>query len=156
MKAHIILLSIFLLSLVSCTKGGFMTPDVKEFNNNSNTHIVADIESIENIDLNLLKTGATINLYVNEKNEVTASFIYPKPNTEEIVSWWFEWKYKGSQTAGVKSCNDKTLKFIAQCESYVLLYVQCTKANGMKSDIKMTSAKVCLVEKPNQLSSITN
>ncbi len=134
-----------------------MTPNIDELNiRTNNTHLVADVESVENIDLNLLKTGAKINLYVNEKNEVTATFDYPKPNTDQIVSWWFQWNYKTAQGNGVKSCGDKTLKFIAECESHVLLYIQCTKPNGMKSEIKMTSAKVCLVEKPIQKPSVAN
>jgi len=85
-----------------------------------------------------------------KKNEVVASFDFPKPNTTEEVSWWFEWKYIPQQKEGVKSCYDKTLKYIAYCNCNVLLYVQCTKADGTKSDVIMTSAKVNLIKKQKQ------
>ncbi len=112
---------------------------------------IGNTPPLENIDQNLLKVGAVINLYVDEKNEVTATFDFPKPNTTEQVSWWFQWKYISQPNEGVKSCSDKTLKYMAYSDSNVLLYVQCTKANGMKSDIILTSAKVNLFTKKKQI-----
>lgn len=143
MKTPIIFLSIFILNISSCTKDGFMTPD---FTN----HFSPTTASVDNIDVNLLVTGAKINLYINEKDEVNASFDFPKPNTDQVVSWWYEWSYITTQTDGIKTCTDKTLKFIACCDSYVLLKIQCTKPDGMKSEIRMTSAKVNLVIHPKQ------
>ncbi|HMG15687.1 MAG TPA: hypothetical protein VK590_09580, partial [Saprospiraceae bacterium] len=58
-----------------------------------------------------------------------------------------QWNYIQQQKDGVKSSTDKTLKYIAYCDSNVLLYIQCTKADGTKSDIIMTSAKVNLIKK---------
>ncbi|HMG15340.1 MAG TPA: hypothetical protein VK590_07845 [Saprospiraceae bacterium] len=139
MKANLFLLALSLFALNSCTKDNILTPDlpIKKSKDIST-------RSIDNIDQNLLKSGAKINLYVNEKNEVTATFDFPTPNTSEIVSWWYEWHYIIKQNEGVKSCNDKTLKFTAYCDSNVSLSVQCTKPNGVKSEIKMTSAKVSM------------
>lgn len=145
MKTQIIFLALIILSLNSCTKGGFMTPEL-----NTNINPIPGTASVENIDVNLLKEGAKIDLYINEKNEVTASFNFPQPNTNQIVSWWYRWDYITTQKDGVKSCYDKTLKYIAQCNSYVLLYIQCTKPDGVKSDIKLTCAKVNLYQTPKQ------
>ena len=142
MKIHLLLSSITLISLISCTKEDFINPVISTDNNTE-----VSTRSTENIDQNLLKTGAKINLFVNEKNEVTATFEFPTANTTEIVSWWYEWHYSMKQMDGVKSCSDKTLKFTAYCDSYVSLSIQCTKPNGVKSEVKMTSAKVSMMYK---------
>jgi len=147
MKTLSILLSISFVSFFSCTKDSLLAPEMFNINKPGTASSVGNNPPLENIDLNLLKTGAVINLYLDEKNQVTASFDFPKPNTEEVVSWWYQWNYIQQQKDGVKSSTDKTLKYIAYCDSNVLLYIQCTKADGTKSDIIMTSAKVNLIKK---------
>ena len=134
-----------LLSINACTPDSILAFDPthqieqgkKSVKNNDSTPDIPD-----KIDEDLLNTGAEIHLIVTKQNLVTASFEFPKAKTTEIVTWWYKWEYIPVKGAGVKSSYDKTLKFNADSENYVLLYVQCTKSNGVKSNIILSGAKI--------------
>ena len=145
MKKTIIPFAITVLSVYSCTPDNFIlqNPTIQieqgKFSGN-NTNSTPDVP--EKIDENLLNTGAKIHIDITKQNQVTAYFEFPEPNCSEIVSWWYRWEYIPVKSGGVKSSYDKTLIFDAANESTLLLYVQCTKPNGVKSNMILSGAKV--------------
>jgi len=67
MKTLSTLLSIALISFCSCTKEALLSPEMLSISKTGTSNGIGNTPTLENIDLNLLKTGATINLYVDEK-----------------------------------------------------------------------------------------
>ncbi len=154
MKKLSILLTLSIFTLFSCTHDNFLLqeatidkPEGKIVKNNNGT--TSDLP--DQIDDNLLKSGAKIFVEVSPQNQVVANFELPTPNCEEAVSWWYQWQYIPVKGEGVKISYDKTLKFNANCDSYLLLYIQCTKSDGVKSDIILSGTKIVVNGKQKTL-----
>ena len=158
MRKTLIPAAFVLLSFSACTPDSFLslnpTQEIvqgkKGGNNNTSTPDLPDI-----IEETLLKEGAKIHLILTKQKMVTATFEFPQPNTPEIVNWWYKWEYLSDKGAGVKSSYDKTLNFEAGFESTVLLYVQCIKQDGTKSNIILSGEKIIFNPKKNMLESKT-
>ena len=151
MKKLSILLTLSIFTVFSCTHDNFLLPDPTtkdingkvSINNDANPNPDAP-EVLDFIDDELLKSGAKIFVNISKTNQVTANFEFPTPNTEDQVTWWYQWQYIPVKGEGVKTSYDKTLKFNASTDSYLLLYVQCTTMKGVKSDIILSGTKIIL------------
>ena len=147
MKKNALLVAVIMMTLLSCTKSNFLVPEITQDitesksvkNNNTGTPDIPDM-----IDDNLLKNGAKIYVDITSKNDVTAVFELPKVNTNEQVTWIYEWFYVPKSGFGVKKSYDKTLKFHAESNSNILLSIQCKKSNGVKSKEILSSVKVVI------------
>ena len=150
MKKNPLLAAVIMMTLLSCTKSNFLVPELTQDiieSKSVKTNNTGNPDIPDMIDDNLLKIGAKIYVDITSKNDVTAVFELPKPNTTEQVTWIYEWLYAPKSGGGVKKSYDKTLKFHAESNSYVLLSVQCKKANGVKSKEILSSAKIVINEK---------